>query len=441
MHTAYDELIPRLKSMLPAVRLGLLGRAVAFIRRLRRLRAGTFLWALVLSRFGHCPGFEEARRWYQRLSGKSIAPRPFHLRFKSPAVVAYLSRAFELAVARWRAPARARTPHPIAKWFPDVVLWDSTIMQLAEKLKGVFPGLRGVPAGLKVSLAASLYGLVPLFAHMVRATCSDMTLFPPLSLFRPGTLLLFDLGFVAYERLRQIADAGLTYVCRLRSNGNALIVGYRRAPACVRKALHRHPGGVWLRDVLPCGKRIAKTWDLDVRLRPNEHRTQLVPARLVIKPGPGGTQRTYLTNLDGLLWAPPAVAELYRLRWQIELVFKELKQHLSLESLPSKDRFAVQAFAWASLIALALSRAVAACICPVRELVGLQGVLRPALLTRGLRACIRILGRALIAPAREIPMLLGIFLDQVLAEARSLHREREDSPRRLCGLLPCAPAA
>jgi hypothetical protein len=441
MRQGYDKLIPRLKEMLPAVRLGHLGRAVAFIRRLRRLRAGVFLWALVLSRFGHRPGFEEARRWYQRLSGKLIAPRPFHIRFKSPAVVRYLERAFELAVAPWRAPVRARTRHPLAKWFPDVVLWDSTIMQVADELKRVFPGLRGVPAGLKVSLAASLYGLVPLFAQMVRATCNDMTLFPPLSLFHRGTLLLFDLGFVAYDRLRQIAEAGLTYVCRLRNNGNALIVGYRRAPACVRKALRRQPKGVWLRDLLPRGKRIATTWDLDVLLRPNEHRTRLVPARLVIKPGPGGAQRAYLTNLDGRLWTPSAVAELYRLRWQIELVFKELKQHLSLESLPSKDPYAVQALAWASLIALALSRAVAACICPVRELVGLQGVLRPALLTRGLRACIRILGRALVAPASEIPMLVGAFLDQVLSEAKSRQREREDSPRRLCGLLPCATAA
>jgi hypothetical protein len=435
MRIAYDKLIPALKSALPARRLGLLGRSVAFIRRLRELRAGTFLWAVVLSRFSHgCPGFQDARAWYRRLSGTMLAPRAFQLRFKTPAVVEFFARTFDLAVAPWRAAPARRSDHPIGKIFSDVVLWDATIMQLADELKPRFPGLRGIPAGLKVSLAVSLHGLVPLVAQVTAASRSDMTLFPTLSSFRARTLFLFDLGYVAYARLRDIDAAGHFYVCRHRANGNARIVRARRAPSHVRHALKQNPDGVYLRDVLPRDKKITKIWDLDVLLRPNDQRTRLVPARLVIKPGPDNAQRPYLTNL-GATWAVSTLAEVYRLRWQIELVFKELKQNLNLEQLPSRDPHAVQVFAWASLIALAVSRTVLDCFHPVRNLLGLESPYRPALLTRALRAGIRLLGRALVAPAREAAALLRLLVEQLLDDARTPCRQRGDSLRRLAPLL------
>ncbi len=48
MATAYDTLIPALKKHLPEQGLDLLGRAVAFVRRLREIRASLFVWCVVL---------------------------------------------------------------------------------------------------------------------------------------------------------------------------------------------------------------------------------------------------------------------------------------------------------------------------------------------------------------------------------------------------------
>jgi IS4 transposase len=136
------------------------------------------------------------------------------------------------------------------------------------------------------------------------------------------------------------------------------------------------------------------------------------------------------------VWTERTLAELYRLRWQVELVFKELKQHLALEKLPTADPYAVQVLAWASLIALGLSREVVACFCEVRHLVGLEAELRPELLTRALRACIRILGRALVAPHREVRVLIRLFVEQVIDGATTMNRRREDSLKRLRALVP-----
>ncbi len=434
MKPAYDRLIPALKNLLPVEPLEALGRAVAFIRRLREIRASAFVWCVVLSRFGSGrPGFEQARQWYERLTSIQLWPRPFQMRFKQASAVGLFERAFEQAVDPWRNAADRRPRHLLGRRFCDIIAVDSTWMQLADELRPIFKGTIGGIASLKVLLSVSLFGLVPIAAQMVAGNCQDMTLFPSLNLFRPETLLLFDKGFVAYDRLRQLQQASLKYLCPMRLNGNARVVGVRAAPAYVRKALKRHPDGVKLRDILPKTRKLSRSWDLEVVLRPKAVAADKSPVRtrLVIVPGRKREQHPYLTNLSAVEWKPAALRELYRLRWQIELVFKELKQNLNLEILPSKDRYAVQIFAWASLIALALSRTVAAWLCPLRRMIGLASAIRPMIITRALRATVRLLARAMVAPLRQALHVLQLFADELLAEARALDAGREDSFKRL----------
>lgn len=439
MSVRYDELIPRLKRLLPARRLAGLGRVVGFIERLRAVRAGAFVWAVVLSRYEpQRPGFTVARRWYKRLTGRSLCPRPFQMRFKDPSAVALFQRAFEEAASPWRQ--RRRIAHPLARHFPDVVAWDSTWMQLSDCLRSAFKGIRGAKASLKVSLGISVFGILPVAAQITAGNVHDMETFPPLCLFRRGTLFLFDKGFVAYARLRALGQAGHHYLCPMRLNGNALITRVNRGPAWLRKAVRKSRDGVWLRDVLPQDKRIGRVFDFEVRLRPKSRRAdkRVVCTRLVIVPGPERQQRPYLTSLSADRWAPALLRETYRLRWQIELAFKELKQQLSLEVLPSKDRHAVEIFAWASLIALALSRTFSAWLWPLHRTIGLAAAIRPQLVTRAIRPALRLLGHALTAPAQTALLLLRLLADEIRAEVRTLERLRPDTFSRLRPLLDSA---
>jgi hypothetical protein len=101
----------------------------------------------------------------------------------------------------------------------------------------------------------------------------------------------------------------------------------------------------------------------------------------------------------------------------------------------------VQVFAWASLIALALSRAVATWLQPLATLIGLAAEVRPALVTRALRGAIRFLAEALRAAARQVSVFLRLLAEDVLREARIGEREREDSFARLHALIPASAAA
>jgi len=437
MRVDYATLIPALKRLLPEEELDDLGRTVAFIKRLREVTASWFVWAVVLSRYGHGrPGFEQARDWYTTLTGTTVWPRPFQMRFKQAEAVRLFQRAFDQAVTPWwEVPGRR---HPLARRFADVVVVDTTVMQISDALRRVFWGTRLSAAEIKVLVTMSVFGSLPLAADVVPGYQHDMTLFPSMGRFRSGTLLLFDKGFVAYERLRAIGAASLHYLCPMRLNGNPRIVAVHRAPARVRRALRAHPDGIWLRDVLPPAKRIRTTWDLEVTVRPiTKAATDTTPlrTRLIIVAGPQGRQRPYLTDLSVTQWTPDALRELYRLRWQVELLFKELKQELNLEVLPTKDPHAVQIFVWASLIALAVSRTVSACVQPWRLYVGLAGHLRPKLVTRALRATIRLLAAALTGPRRVARLLLPHFVSELLRDVCSTDTRRPDSFSRLKPLL------
>jgi len=73
MAVAYEKVVPALKQLSIEATIDEVGRRVAFIKRLRAVIAGWFVWAVVLSRFGHGqPGFEQARDWCTKLTGRTL---------------------------------------------------------------------------------------------------------------------------------------------------------------------------------------------------------------------------------------------------------------------------------------------------------------------------------------------------------------------------------
>jgi hypothetical protein len=93
--------------------------------------------------------------------------------------------------------------------------------------------------------------------------------------------------------------------------------------------------------------------DLDVLL---ESDGKTATARIVAELAPDGEFHWYLTSVDRTVLSIDDVVETYRLRWHIELLFKQLKSGAGLKSILASRPWTVAALVYAKVIVLCLSR-------------------------------------------------------------------------------------
>lgn len=151
--------------------------------------------------------------------------------------------------------------------------------------------------------------------------------------FAPGTVLVFDMGYIDYAWLAQLHRTGVAFVTRFRANTAYHVTD--RSPVPTR-------GGVRSDERIALdGPRSRKKYPADLPLR-----------RIVVQVPDREEPLVFLTNQ--IQWGPTTIARIYKDRWQIELFFKALKQNLRVKTFVGTSRNALHIQIWTALIALLL---------------------------------------------------------------------------------------
>ena len=229
-------------------------------------------------------------------------------------------------LAKLLAPYENRTLAPFAT---AVVALDESVL---DRVKRWVSWLREVPDGESRLLPGRLVGLFDVRLQQwlrldvlldANADCKVHAR-AMLNGLAKGTLLLFDLGYFSFPWLDELTQVGYWYVTRLRAKTRYQVVHILYQADGVFDAL------VYL------GVHSSDRAGQVVRL---------VCFRL------GSQQYCYLTNvLDPAALAIVDIARLYARRWDIELAFRELKEHLGLRLLWSAKLGVIYQQIWASLI-------------------------------------------------------------------------------------------
>ena len=148
--------------------------------------------------------------------------------------------------------------------------------------------------------------------------------------FRPGTILVFDKGYTDFAWFAELTAAGVFFVTRLKRKTD-----YR----VVKRLVPPQDRGI-VRDQLIrlCGPLTRRKYP---------HRL-----RRVVLETADGEAFEFLTN--HLTLGASTVAAIYKERWQIELFFKVLKQHLRVKTFVGTSVNALHTQIWTALIALLL---------------------------------------------------------------------------------------
>jgi hypothetical protein len=188
----------------------------------------------------------------------------------------------------------------------------------------VFPWapFRSTKAAVKLHTLLDLRGNIPSFIFISDGKLHDVNILDQLAP-EPGAIYVMDRGYIDFERLGRFHEAGSFFVIRAKSN---------------LKAERRYSHAVDKSTGLVCDQTVTLTGFYSQKGFPAPLR------RIRFKDPETGKRLIFLSNNFAL----PAltITKLYRQRWQIEMFFKWIKQHLRIKAFFGTTENAVKTQIW-----------------------------------------------------------------------------------------------
>ena len=214
-----------------------------------------------------------------------------------------------------------------------VEIFDSTTVSL---FNDVFKNTGRIPlngkqkGGIKAFTKITLAERVPNFICLKSATTNEKLFLSELSL-SPGTVAVFDKGFQKFSQYKKWTEAGVFYVTRMNKNAKFSIINQR-------KLEHSIEQGVQM--------------DADIELTylcSQSKQNVTVSARMVSFIDPETDKKlVFLSNLNDV--KADTIALLYKNRWTIEPLFKQIKQNFELTYFLSDSENGIKTQIWIAMI-------------------------------------------------------------------------------------------
>ena len=241
----------------------------------------------------------------------------------------------EFAQALIRIARRLYAEEPLAVELSETVYaLDATTIDLCLSLFPWAP-FRSTKAAVKLHTLLDLRGAIPVFIHISDGKLHDVNVLD-LLIPEPGAFYVMDRGYLDFDRLHALHQAGSFFVIRAKSNFK-----FRRLYSL---PVDRTQG-------LICDQLIELVVFYSHQGYPERLR------RIRYRDPESGKTLVFLTN--HLALSALTVCELYRSRWQIELFFKWIKQHLRIKRFFGTSENAVKTQIWiavASYVLVAIVR-------------------------------------------------------------------------------------
>jgi hypothetical protein len=198
---------------------------------------------------------------------------------------------------------------------------DSSTIDLCLSLFPWAP-FRRTKAAVKMHTLLDLRGNIPTFIHISDGKLHDVNALDLLE-FEPGAFYIMDRGYVDFTRLYRFTLASAFFVTRAKSN--------TKLRRLYSQAVDQSTG-------LRCDQTVVLTGVKTPLYYPEKLRR--------IKYYDGTTDQTFVFLTNNFTLPALTIAELYRCRWQVELFFKWIKQHLRIKAFFGTSENAVKSQIW-----------------------------------------------------------------------------------------------
>jgi len=347
--------VGRIQRAFPSDELRERARATSLVERERKFDIVALFYTLA---FGFAAGSDRSlqaflERYVEMADCEELSYASFHEWFE-PGFVALLREILDDAIENLdtgREDLNGRLER-----FRDVLIADATIVSLYQDAADVYAATGDDQAELKLHLTESLSTGLPTRFRTTDGTTHDRSQLPT-GKWVADALILLDLGFYDFWLFDRIDQNGGWFVSRIKDNANFEIVEELRT---------------WRGNSIPLeGESLQAVLDdlqrreIDVRITLSFERKRGSGAsatrtfRLVgLRNAETGEYHLYLTNLPREEYRAPDIAQLYRARWEVELLFKELKSRFGLDEINTTDVYIIEALIIMAAISLLMSRVI-----------------------------------------------------------------------------------
>jgi IS4 transposase len=336
-------------------------KETGLIKRERKIEAFVMLWTLVFSFGAHLPrNLANMKRKYEKASKKEIAESSWYMRF-TPELVEFLKVCVTHAIEQLALEQNNVLNEKLAK-FKDVLIQDSTIIRLHKSLAKKWPAARSktVAAGVKVGMLVSAVANSPKSIGIYAETTNELKTLQ-MGPWIKDRILLIDLGFYKHQLFAKIKENGGYFVSRLKESADPFIIDLHNT--CTGNSIDVK--GKYLSEILPKLKRQVLDFEVEISFkRPNyngKSKTRMDTERfrlVAVHNKDEEIYHVYLTNISKDDLTPEDVAKLYGARWDIELIFKELKSRYDLDVVNTRNPQIVEAYIWIAILTLFISRRI-----------------------------------------------------------------------------------
>ena len=201
---------------------------------------------------------------------------------------------------------------------------DATTIDLCLSMFDWAP-FRKTKAAVKLHTLLDLRGSIPAFIHISDGKMHEVNVLDMLT-YEPGAFYVMDRGYIDFRRLYKLHQSGSFFVTRAKSNLDA-----RRIYS---QAVDKDKGLIYDQTIMLNGFYKAQEYPEHLRrIKYSDPQTKQI--------------LIFLTNNTSL--SALTIAALYKSRWQVELFFKWIKQHLRIKKFLGNSENAVKTQIWCAV--------------------------------------------------------------------------------------------
>ena len=226
---------------------------------------------------------------------------------------------------------------------------DATTIDLCLSL---FPWaeFRQTKGAVKLHMVLDHEGYMPVFATVTGGLCNEVKVAQTMT-FPKGSIVVFDRGYYDFKLFHEWTTQGVFFVTRLKWNASYKAIEERQVP--------QHSNILSDQVIRFTGPKVKKHCPSFLR-------------RIVAWDDKNQKEVVFLTN--HLKFGATTIGAIYRDRWEIELFFKVLKQHLKVKTFVGTSPNALKTQIWTALITVLLIKYMqfkSKCALPLCRLVAL----------------------------------------------------------------------